>query len=80
ECERIGVTTPLPPVPHCPAGYVGKYPDCRKRVSPHCPKGTVGRYPKCRKVILRTPHRVAPRKHRVRPFRRHSRPNRNTVR
>ncbi|MEJ2123670.1 MAG: hypothetical protein P8Y47_02390, partial [Alphaproteobacteria bacterium] len=124
ECERIGVTTPLPPVPHCPAGYVGKYPDCRKRVSPHCPKGTVGkypdcrkrvsphcpkgtvgkypncrkrvsphcpkgtvgkypncrkrvsphcpkgtvgRYPKCRKVILRTPHRVAPRKHRVRP-------------
>ena len=56
SCERIGVTT-LPPVRLCPAGSVGRYPDCHPDDDddPDCPPGTVGDYPNCRTVDPKCP-------------------------
>jgi hypothetical protein len=39
----------IPPPQVCPAGTVGRFPDCL-RPDPQCPPGSVGRYPNCRTV------------------------------
>ena len=54
SCERIGIT--LPPVRLCPAGTVGRYPNCEPDDDdPDCPPGTVGDYPNCRTVDPKCP-------------------------
>ena len=55
SCDRIGITTPPPPIRTCPAGSAGKYPNCETDDDPDCPPGTVGEYPNCRTVDPKCP-------------------------
>jgi hypothetical protein len=55
SCDRIGIT--LPPVRLCPAGSVGRYPNCDPVTDddPDCPPGMVGKYPNCRQPDPKCP-------------------------
>lgn len=44
QCGNL-VLKQMPPVPPCPTGQIGTYPNCRV---PQCPAGTIGTYPNCK--------------------------------
>ena len=44
--------------PHCPRGYVGTPPNCKKLSVKPCPKGYIGQPPNCKKLTLKDPSKT----------------------